>query len=72
MPTSLMLKSTQTMYAHRSLLISSAEARTKGAEATFQLRYSILHLSSCFLERSFQLQRAECQYSSRMRLQCNI
>ena len=50
------------------LLTSSAKMSTKGAAATFQVRYSILHLSSCFLQGSFQLQRAESQYLSRMYL----
>ena len=49
---------------------SSAEMSTKGAKATFQVRNTILHLSSCFLQGSFQLQRAQSQYCSRLHLQC--
>ena len=65
---SLMLKSTQTKYAHHFSAEQLCKDSTKGAEATFQVRHSILHLSSCFLQGSFQLQRAGGQCFSRKHL----
>ena len=70
MPISLMLKAQTSNMQIKLLLDKSAGMGALGAGATFQVRQSILHLSSCFLQGSFQLQRAEAETFSCMHLEC--